>query len=54
MVHGIQRYVPGDHQVFERYLKNKEEDTVVNDVKRKILMEFYNKRDLILKNKNQG
>ena len=39
---------------FERYLKNKEEDTVVNDVKRKILMEFYNKRDLILKNKNQG
>lgn len=37
---------------FERYLKNKEADNVVNDMKRKILMDFYNKRNMIIKNKD--
>ena len=37
---------------FERYLQNKEEDDIVNQVKEKILMELYNKRDLVLDNKN--
>ena len=33
---------------FQRYLENKDSDSVVNDVKRKILMELYNKRELIV------
>ena len=40
---------------FTRYLKNKENDSVVNDVKKLLLMEFYNKRNIILENrKKQG
>ena len=39
---------------FERYLKNKEEDDIVNDVKRKILMQLYNKRNMIMDNKKQN
>lgn len=39
---------------FERYLKNKEEDDVVNDVKRKILMQLYNKRNIIMDNRKQS
>ncbi len=35
---------------FERYLENKEEDDVVNQVKEKILLEFYNERDTIRQN----
>ena len=36
---------------FEKYLQNKEEDDVVNDVKKKILIDLYNKRDIVLSNK---
>ncbi len=32
---------------FQKYLENKEEDSVVNDVKKKILLDFYNKRKLV-------
>ena len=39
---------------FERYLQNKESDSVVNDVKRLLLMEFYNKRDIILENRKKS
>ena len=38
---------------FQRYLENKEADSVVNDVKKQLLMEFYNKRNLVLKNKKE-
>ena len=38
---------------FTRYLKNKESDSVVNDVKKLLLMEFYNKRNIILENRKK-
>ena len=38
---------------FQRYLENKEADSVVNDVKKQLLMEFYNKRNLVLKSKKE-
>ena len=37
---------------FQRYLENKDADSVVNDVKKRLLMEFYNKRDIVIKNKS--
>ena len=37
---------------FERYLENKEENDVVNQVKEKILLELYNERDTIRQKNN--
>ncbi len=37
---------------FKKYLENKkEDDEIVSDIKRKVLMEFYNKRNMVLQNK---
>ena len=36
---------------FERYLKNKEDNEIFNDIKREVLMLLYNKKDMVVNNK---
>lgn len=40
-------------QAFKKYLRNKEENDIINEVKKEILLMLYNNRNLVLKIKDQ-
>ena len=44
---------PSIIESFNKYLHNKEDNDIINEVKKDILVMLYNKRGLVLKNKNK-
>uniref|UniRef100_A0AB39JF92 C2H2-type domain-containing protein n=1 Tax=Florenciella sp. virus SA2 TaxID=3240092 RepID=A0AB39JF92_9VIRU len=40
-------------QAFKKYLRNKEENDIINEVKKEILLMLYNNRNLVLKTKDE-